>query len=59
LAYLFNLEENDEDLAQRKLENQDSIYGEGFRMVKEWDQGNGIQDIKDKLIELYGKPKQK
>jgi len=57
VAYLLNIDEKDADLAQRKMDNKDPIYGDGFRLVKSWDKGKGIEDIKAKLIELYGQPK--
>lgn len=56
LSYLLNIEDKDADLAKRKIENKDPVYGDGFRMVKEWDKGKGIEDVKAKLIELYGQP---
>lgn len=57
VAYLLNVDEKDTDLMQRKIDNKDPIYGDGFRLVKEWDKGRGIEDIKVKLKELYGAPK--
>ena len=54
MAYLLNIDEKDTDLAQRKMENKDPVYGDGFLLVKEWDKGKGIEDIKAKLKELYG-----
>ena len=53
MAYLLNVDEKDTDLMQRKTENKDPIYGDGFRLVKEWDKGKGLEDIKAKLKELY------
>jgi hypothetical protein len=57
MSYLLNVDEKDMDLIERKMENKDPIYGDGFRLVKAWDQGKGIEDIKSKLKELYGLPK--
>lgn len=57
VAYLLNVDEKDADLIQRKTDNKDPVYGDGFRFVKAWDKGKGIDDIKAKLKELYGPAK--
>lgn len=59
MSYLLNVDEKDTDLIDRKMANNDPVYGDGFRMVKSWDKGNGIEDIKLKLKELFGAPKNK
>jgi hypothetical protein len=57
VAYLLNVDEKDTDLIKQKMDNKDPVYGDGFRFVKEWDKGKGIDDIKAKLKELYGPAK--